>query len=93
MAVRRSSVATRQSGPQNSGSSAGRNRPPEDKEVAAAERAPKRQKNPVERCFEAITVSHSSEIDRPAMWAPCDEHMFGYGDPAGLRGISRTELL
>src|SRR5579872_4706384 len=63
-----------------SGSSVCRSRPPKDKEVATAERAPKRQKNPVESCFKGIPISDASEVDRTAMWTPREEHFLQYLD-------------
>ena len=78
--------APSQSGLYNLGSSVSRSRPPKDKEVAAAERAPKRQKKPVKSCFKGIPVSDTSEIDRSAMWAPCEEHTLQYRDSPGSTG-------
>ena len=47
----------------SSGNSVGWNKPPKEKEVAAAERAPKGQKKPVEGRFKGISVAYAPEID------------------------------
>jgi hypothetical protein len=40
-----------------------RNKPTKDEEMAAAELAPKGQKEPVESCLKDISVPYASEID------------------------------
>jgi hypothetical protein len=44
--------------------------------VAATQRAPERQKEPMESCLKGVPVAYAPEIDRSAMWAPCQQHMF-----------------
>jgi hypothetical protein len=68
------------------GSSVCRGRPPKDKEMAAAERAPKRQKKPVESCLKGIPVFHTSKIDRSAMWTTGEEHTLQHRDSPGSTG-------
>ena len=58
--------------------------PPEDKEMAAAERAPKGYKKPVKGCFNGIPVAHASEIDGSAMRAPREQHTLQYLHQAGI---------
>lgn len=47
----------------SSGNSGGRNEPPKEEEVAAAECAPKGQEKPVESRFKGISGAYGSEID------------------------------
>jgi hypothetical protein len=69
-----------------SGGSVCRSQPSEDKEVAAAESASKGQENPVEDFFNGIPKPYASEVDRPAMGTPCQEHTFQYLDSLNTIG-------
>ena len=53
----------------------GLSQPAKDEEVVAAERAPKRNENEVESCFQSVPASHRSEIDRSAMGTPSKKHI------------------
>lgn len=48
--------------------------------MPAAERAPEGKKQPVEGCLQGVPVAYASEVDRSAMWAPCEQHTLQYLD-------------
>ena len=64
----------------SSGRSVRWNEPPQHEEVAAAKRAPEGKKQPVESCLQGVPVAYTSEVDRSAMWAPCEQHTLQYLD-------------
>jgi hypothetical protein len=63
-----------------------RSKPPEDEEVAAAERASERQQKPVESCLKGVPVAYAPEFDGSTMRAPCEQHTLQYR--AGVRAAS-----
>jgi hypothetical protein len=48
--------------------------PSKQEKVAAAQSAPVRQKNPVDRPLDGVPDAYTSKLDRSAMWTLCREH-------------------
>jgi hypothetical protein len=57
-----------------SGCSRNRGYPPEQEEVVAAQLAPERQKQPVDRPLEGVPGTHAAEFYGPAIRAVAGEH-------------------
>ena len=64
-----------------------RGEPPEAEEMPAAERAPIRHDDPVQRSFDSVLVSYTSEVDGPAVRTTRREHLLWFHFAAGGRAI------